>query len=167
MNCRVAAVILHEGCILLQGSLDDAFWTLPGGNVEPFESSEKAIRREMREVLHVDVRVERLLWVTEEFFMAGEKPHHQLGFYYEVTALADWYFFGLDTTIHRHDESGTCETLFRWFALDELEDMDLYPTFLHEALLTLPSTMQHIVLVDEEMPVLSTVPMFPSDALLN
>ena len=167
MNCRVAAVILHEGCILLQGDLEDTPWTLPGGSVELFESSEKAIAREMQEVLEVDVRVERLLWVTEEFFMAGDKPHHQLGFYYLVTPLADWYFFGLGVTIHRPDESGTRETLFRWFALDDLEAIDLYPTFLLNALLALPSTTEHIVLVDKDMPVLSTVPVFPSDALLN
>lgn len=167
MNCRVAAVILHEGCILLQGEPEDTFWTLPGGSVELFESSEKAMKRELQETLEVDVRIERLLWVTEEFFMAGDKPHHQLGFYYLVTALADWYFFGLGTTLHRPDESGTCETIFRWFVLDDLDEIDLYPTFLHSALLALPATTEHIVLVDEDMPVLSTVPMFPSDTLLN
>ncbi len=84
-----------------------------------------------------------------------------------VTALADWYFFGLGVTMHRHNEMGTCETLYRWFALDDLQDIDLYPTFLQDALLALPSSTEHIVLIDEEMPVLSTVPVFLSDALLN
>lgn len=176
INCRVAAVILHKNHVLLQGEPDGEFWTLPGGSVELLESTEQALKREMQEEMEVAVRVERLLWVAEEFFMAGnmaddeligDRPYHQLGFYYLVKPLADWYFFDLDGTHHLPDENGTTEILFRWFNLDNLQDIILYPTFLVEALRELPIDIEHKVLVDDDFPVLSIVPVFPASNSLN
>src|SRR5437588_3737411 len=85
---RVVAIFLHEEYLLLQGEPQGTFWTLPGGGIEPLESSQEALRREMREELDIAIQIERLLWITEEFFMADDIPHHQLGFYYLVTPLA-------------------------------------------------------------------------------
>ena len=34
---RVAAVFVWQGHVLLQGSLDDALWVLPGGRLLPLE----------------------------------------------------------------------------------------------------------------------------------
>lgn len=176
INCRVAAVILHKNHVLLQGEPDGEFWTLPGGSIELLESSKEALKREMQEELEVDIRIERLLWVAEEFFMTsnmagdelvGDKPYHQLGFYYLVTPLARWYFFDLDGTHHLPDENGTTEILFRWFDLDNLHHIDLYPTFLVDALRKLPTSIEHKVLVDEDFPVLSIVPVFPANNSLN
>jgi ADP-ribose pyrophosphatase YjhB (NUDIX family) len=176
INWRVAAVILHENHILLQGEPDGEFWTLPSGSVELLESTEKALKREIREELEVDIRIERLLWVAEEFFMAGDmtgdemvgdRSYHQLGFYYLVTPIARWYFFDLDGTIHLPDEDGSIEIIFRWFDLDNLQDIILYPTFLADALRKLPTTIEHKVLVDDDFPVLSIVPVFPSNNSLN
>lgn len=176
INCRVAAVILHKNHVLLQGEPDGEFWTLPGGSIELLESSKEALKREMQEELEVDIRIERLLWVAEEFFMAGnkvdegmvdDKPYHQLGFYYLVTPVADWYFFDLDGTHHLPDENGTTEIIFRWFDLNNLQDIILYPTFLVEALRELPAAIEHKVIVDEDFPVLSIVPVFPENNSLN
>ena len=35
---RVAAVFVWQGHVLLQGSLDSAFWVLPGGRLLPLSS---------------------------------------------------------------------------------------------------------------------------------
>src|SRR6266700_265620 len=84
---RVAAVFLHEEHLLLQGEPQGTFWILPGGAIEPLESSQEALRREMGEELDIDIQVERLLWITEEFFIADDFPNHQLGFYYFQKSL--------------------------------------------------------------------------------
>ena len=55
----VAAVICHEGLYLATqrgyGEYKD-YWEFPGGKVEPGESREEALRREIREELDVDIQ---------------------------------------------------------------------------------------------------------------
>lgn len=60
----VAALIERAGLVLLsRRRADQSFpmcWEFPGGKVEPGESSEAALRREIREELGCEVRVGRL-----------------------------------------------------------------------------------------------------------
>lgn len=61
----VAAVLLHEGRVLLGKRApprrEAGSWELPGGKVEPGETDEEALVRELAEELGVDVRPVRLL----------------------------------------------------------------------------------------------------------
>jgi 8-oxo-dGTP diphosphatase len=52
---RASAVILHEGQILMVQIEDreKSWWCLSGGTIEPGETPEQAIRRELREELNV------------------------------------------------------------------------------------------------------------------
>ena len=56
-----AAVIFDGGKVLITRRPDDArhpgFWEFPGGKVDPGESPEEALRREIREELDAEVRV--------------------------------------------------------------------------------------------------------------
>jgi 8-oxo-dGTP diphosphatase len=65
---RVAAVIVRDDRVLMvrernrgpEGRHDGVeFWTLPGGGVEPGESDEDAVRREVREEVGLHVRTLR------------------------------------------------------------------------------------------------------------
>lgn len=58
------------GILLVQnrrilGGRPEAVWDLPGGGVEPRETLEEALRREMAEETSLDVRVREMLLVTE------------------------------------------------------------------------------------------------------
>ena len=48
-NYRVGGVVLHDSKILLTTEDHLDFWYLPGGRVRLFESSEKALQREITE----------------------------------------------------------------------------------------------------------------------
>jgi hypothetical protein len=75
--------------------------------------------------------------------MLHERPHHELAFYFLVSLPPD-------APLHQHtapfvgDENGLV-LIFQWFPIDQLETLELYPTFLKHGLRTLPPTIQHVV----------------------
>jgi ADP-ribose pyrophosphatase YjhB (NUDIX family) len=143
-NLRVVGVCVHDGHVLLHRSDRDDFWSLPGGRGEFLEPSAETIRRELREELGCDVRVERLLWVVENFFGAGAHRFHEIGLYYQLEILdrADL----LDKAAVQYGFEGPDLGLaFRWFPLGQVGRLRLYPTFLRDELRALPATIRHVV----------------------
>jgi 8-oxo-dGTP pyrophosphatase MutT (NUDIX family) len=144
---RAAAVFLYEEHLLLQGEVQGTFWTLPGGRIKPLESSHETLLREMREELHTDIQLERLLWISEEFFMNEDTTQHQFGFYYLATLPALSSLYELERIFTAVEDDGT-PILFRWFPLDQLPTITLYPTFLTTSVRNLPDHIQHIIVRD-------------------
>src|SRR5699024_6029066 len=67
-NYRTAVVMIHDGHVLLHRQPKDDYWALPGGRVSLMERSRDAAVREMQEELQIDVSINQLLWITENFF---------------------------------------------------------------------------------------------------
>ena len=143
---RVVGVVAHEGHVLLHRAENDGFWSLPGGRCELLEPSAVALRREMREELGVNVGVERLLWVVENFFTLGGLPHHELGLYYKIALPAEAP--QLDVMREHRGQEDELSLVFRWFPLDSLETARIYPVFLRAALRALPETTAHVINYD-------------------
>lgn len=141
-GCRVAAVILHDTYVLLQGEPDGAFWTLPGGGIELLEPSEAALHREMREELSIRIRIHRLLWVVEQFFAGNQGRHHELALIY-LAEPVDAPHILERRTYFAHE--GTVPIIFQWFPIEDLPSV-LYPLFLKNGgLKRLPRTPQKVV----------------------
>jgi ADP-ribose pyrophosphatase YjhB (NUDIX family) len=145
---RVAAVAAPGDLVLLHKAEPDDFWTLPGGAVEKGEQARAALQRELEEELNVRPRVDRLLWVVENFFTYGDRSFHELGLYFLVTfppgALPDpddGPFTGVE---------GPLRLTFRWFPrrVTVLRPLPVLPEFLPTALPYLPQQTQHIVNVE-------------------
>jgi ADP-ribose pyrophosphatase YjhB (NUDIX family) len=141
-NFRVGAVCIEDGYVLLQGTEENDLWTLPGGRCEMMEPSVEALRRELREELEVEVMVERLMWVVENFFEFGGKPFHELGLYY-LAELPAGHRYGSRDTVYRAWETNLVIT-FRWFRLEDLHTIALVPSFLIQALQQLPEHIERI-----------------------
>jgi ADP-ribose pyrophosphatase YjhB (NUDIX family) len=143
---RVAAVCVWREHILLQAALDGAFWVLPGGRLRPMEPTADALVRTMRWEIAQEVTVRRLLWVMEYITPMAGRAVHELGFYYAIDLPEGSPFLDL-TRDHAGAERGQ-ELLLRWFAIDELRDLMLFPDFLRTAVGQLPDSPQHVVQVD-------------------
>ena len=145
-NFRVVGIAFNGHQVLIHRSEMDDFWSLPGGRVEMLEPTGDALRREMLEELGVEVRVERLVWVVENFFEYDSKPYHELAFYFLMTFPRGCYLYNEDKPFLIDDEG--VKFTFRWYPISKLEDIRLYPAFLKKRLGSLPETMEHIVYTD-------------------
>ena len=123
---RVGGILVENGKILLQRDKwgDHA---VIGGHVSFMEQAKDTLVREFMEELQVKIGVDDLLAVNENFFMWGDKPCHQVHFYYAVH-LEDGDFFregeisGVDEL-----EDLRVELDFVWVPLEELKNISVYP----------------------------------------
>ena len=141
-NLRAAAVVLHEGAVLLHRIEGDDFWSMPGGRVEPGETGAAAVVREMREELGESVHCGELLWVVENFFSYRERAHHELGLYYAVRLQPGSRLLGPGP--FRGIEDGLALT-FAWFDCARLEEIEVRPSFLARALDAAERGFRHLV----------------------
>lgn len=148
---RIAGIAVHNGCVLFQYSMDEAldFWFLPGGRAELREAAIDTLRREMQEELGVEVKIERLLYVVENFFGYPDTrhPHHELGLYFLMTFPPDCYLYQNPGPYKRRDGNLTLD--FSWLPIEQMDQLPVYPLVLREALQTIPEQTQHIVHYDE------------------
>ncbi|SCX15135.1 mutator mutT protein [Agrobacterium sp. DSM 25558] len=147
---RVAGLVFHNGYLLVNRSLTDRYWALPGGRAEIGESSEETILREIKEELHVEARIERLLWSAESFFSYGEYDAHELAFYYMIH-LEQAFPFHENDIVHRIVDGVDVE--FRWLPATTLalKEHDLRPAFIAERIDALPQRHEHLI-VREGLP---------------
>ncbi len=145
-NHRVAGACLKEGHVLLQTAEPADFHILPGGRIEMREDSSSALKREMREEIGCEVKVERLLWIIENFFDLGGESYHEVAFIYEMQP-EDKRILDPAWTLETTDAE--VEISFAWHPLEDLEEANLKPNFLREALKELPQETRHIVIREE------------------
>ena len=136
---RVAGVLIRDGRIFLQKVKND--YTLPGGHVDYGETSEKALVREFKEELGVDVSCERLLWVEENFWKWGDKNAHGISFYYLVS-LNENDDLPDDFVEFSNDNNNVS---LQWVSLEDLQNLVVYPQFVKDKAGDLSASVEHFV----------------------
>jgi 8-oxo-dGTP pyrophosphatase MutT (NUDIX family) len=144
-NYRVAGVCVARGRVLLTQVVGDDFWFMPGGRCQLMESATGTLAREMQEELGVPVRIGRLLWINEEFFVLGGQSWHEVGLYFRMALPADCDYRDQDRIFIPPTPEGEPLFAFRWFPLGELDRIRLFPVFLRTALQRPPRTPRHVV----------------------
>lgn len=85
---RAAAIILHTSNVLMAGNDSNSYLYSIGGGVHHGESAVDAVRREVLEETGVEMEVERLAFIHENFFTDAESPGltgrqcHEVTFYF-------------------------------------------------------------------------------------
>lgn len=144
---RVVGVALDRDRVLLHRTDSMNFWALPGGRAELLEPSPETLVREMREELGVEVKVDRLLWLAENFFEYGPRSYHEIGFYFLMQLPPDSPLRDQTTFLGRE---GDLPIYFEWHPLVTLENVALYPTFLRTGLKSIPANIVHIIHTDDK-----------------
>ncbi|HEV7128529.1 MAG TPA: NUDIX hydrolase [Ktedonobacterales bacterium] len=123
------AVIARAGQVLLARRRDIGWWNLPGGGVEPGETVEEGLRREVREEVCVAIEIVRLVGV----YSKPQKNEVVLTF---LCALPP----------DQEDAIGTSNEVSEtgWFAPDNLPD-DLLPKHRQRVLDAIPGQLEAIV----------------------
>ncbi len=144
---RVVGVAFDRDRVLLHRTDEMNFWALPGGRAELLEPSPETLVREMREEIGVEVKVDRLLWLAENFFKYGPRTHHEIGFYFLMHLPPDSPLRDQPTFLGRE---GDMPVHFEWFPTAVLEKVALYPTFLRTGLKSIPTNIVHIIHTDDK-----------------
>lgn len=139
-NYRIAGVSIHKSRVLLHRLEKDNFWALPGGRCELLENSRDALAREYCEETGFNVVIGRPLWFLENFFNNDNEQNHEVSMIYmvdfpkECGCLDKDVFYGVEESE---------KIIFKWFNLDDISELELYPTFLRSGLKSLPQTLEH------------------------
>ena len=109
----VAAIIRKEGRIFATqrgyGEWKD-WWEFPGGKMEPGETPEEALKREIREELSTEIRVDELLCIVEYDY-----PKFHLTLHCYLCSL-------VTKALHLNEHEAA-----RWLANDELDSVKWLP----------------------------------------
>jgi ADP-ribose pyrophosphatase YjhB (NUDIX family) len=131
---------------LLTRDHDGPYYYLPGGKLKLNETTQETLVREMREELHENVTIDRLLWVAENFFVeerTGERVH-EFSLYYLIHLPPQSPL--PDQPVSIFHETETLKLEMGWVELSELKNMRLFPKFLQEKIFHLPEYPEQIII---------------------
>ena len=142
-NFRVAAVMVNDGKLLIMQDTASPYWYLPGGRVHLQEQAENALLRELQEELGITGKIQRPLWLVQNFYQedVNREHYHELGLYVLVD-VADTDLLSRGETFTTTEDAQI--NTFRWVDFAELEHMYLYPLFIKKEIFHLPDSLQLI-----------------------
>lgn len=150
-NFRVAAVMIHEGKLLIMRDSLSPCWYLPGGRVQLQERAEQALVRELQEELGICATLQRPLWLAQSFYrepVTGES-YHELGLYL-LTDISKTDLLSRGEIFCAREEQWI--NTFRWVDFDSLRRLRLYPQFLKEQIFHLPQALRLVTDIRPPLP---------------
>ena len=90
------AIIKKDDLLLVQKGYDkgtkESFYRLLGGGIEFGESSNQALKREMKEELNAEITNEKLLSCIENIFEFNSEKYHEIVFLYTADFLEESFY---------------------------------------------------------------------------
>ena len=144
-NFRVCAVIINDKRILAMHDGRSPYYYLPGGRVKLHETAEDAILRELKEELNIEAKIDRPLWLNQNYFLeeVSKEKYHELCLYFLIDQLRTKHLSNNDTF---EIQEGNKKLIFEWLPFEILESQYLYPLFIKKEIFNLPN---HLTIITE------------------
>lgn len=130
------AIVVQDGAILVNRSrnakTNEEYFALPGGHIDPGESSVDALVREFEEELDAKVAVYDLCFVSESIYAGrrkSEMQRHELVLYFHADLAHELKGNGKEILSPEKDKN------FQWLALENLPNSNLLPESIKDYLL--------------------------------
>ena len=142
VNIRVGAIIMKDGKFLMVGNPHFDYLYSVGGRIQFGETAAEAVVREVREETGRELEIDRLGFITEDFFY-GDSPAkmgkliYELGYYFYMKTPPDF-----EPVCGSFTEDGSEEFLV-WVAPEE--GRKLYPVFFNDELKHPEKGVKHFV----------------------
>ena len=117
------------------------------GYYEVFNDIKDAIIREFKEESNIRVKIDRLLYVTENFFEGKLGKFHELGFYYLLVPQDK--VISKDYQVIEKDKDGDMKLDFKRIAIEKLNNFK--PEFLKNELRFLDKECKHIIISNDKI----------------
>lgn len=141
---RVAGIIISNNKLLTVNTRQDDCLYLPGGYVELGETTEEAVKRELKEELLLDFEIKQYLGVLENYFEVQKRGKvHEISFYYLMNVPNDLNKDNFSLT--ENDKGYIINHDFKWINIDELNEFDFRPQILVDILKKEKKVFNHLV----------------------
>ena len=139
LNIRAGAIIMKDGKLLMVGNDRNYLYSV-GGRLKFGETAAEAVVREVFEETGVQMEIDRLGFVHENYFY-GDAPSNRNKLIYEISFF--FYMKVPDTFVPVSDSfvEGNSKERLVWVALDE--DIQIYPEFFKTELKNQSDTVKY------------------------
>lgn len=133
LNCRAAAIIIHNNKVLLHRNVKDTYYALLGGRVKFGENSADTVKREIKEELGKDIEITGYISTIENFFEANNKKYHEIMFIHKAEFIND-DDKKIETTLKNIEGNEDKQIQYEWISLDELDEKNIRPYTIKQVL---------------------------------
>ena len=131
LNVRAAAIIIHNGKILVHKNINKPHYAIIGGRVKIGESSQVAVKREVMEEIGKDIEICNYIATIENFFYLENKKYHEMLFVYSAEFVEDDDKL-IEYTLNNVE--GKEELYYEWIEISKLDKYELLPYAIKEIL---------------------------------
>jgi 8-oxo-dGTP pyrophosphatase MutT (NUDIX family) len=136
---RAAALIIKDNKLLMVKNTDFPCYYTVGGGIEPNETSDEAVIREVYEETSYHLEIDRLAFIQERFYEVNQQKRHEIVFFYLMKEKAD---------INIPDGSFTDQppkATLHWLPIDKLSEINIAPEFLKTKSFDNITGIEHII----------------------
>lgn len=132
-NFRVGLLIICDDKFLLEFEPNSSNSCLPGGRVKTGETTIKALKREIQEEMHYNLKDDDvfLKGIVENFFTIEDKKFHELFYVYKMKINKNHELFRDDLINYDSDNS-----YYKWIKYSDIDNINFVPNNVKKWLLT-------------------------------
>lgn len=141
-NYRVATVIRNGDKVLLHKNKNEDFYAIPGGRIKIGEDSISAIKREVFEEIGVNINVDKMIGLVENFFEYDGKKHHEVMIVFSSSFNKGSEYYNQEI-IKGIEKDGELNLV--WKSVEDIKELDVRPIKLKNTLINKQDGFFHIV----------------------